>query len=179
MKKFVKLAAAANPNILELLYIPEEHHIFVHDMFKLLLESRDLFLSKKARHSYSGYAFSQVNKCKSHSKHGTLREKYKSGSDLDPYDCKYAAHTCRLIMNGAEILKSQTLTPSFTGEHLELLKKIRAGKYFKNAQEFYDFIWDTDTKMSKLYDASTLRHSPDFDKINEVLINIHERMFSE
>ena len=175
--KFTRLAAGANPNILELLFIDEEYHLFVHDSFKPFLENRGVFLSKKAKHSYSGYAMSQVKKCKSHSTHGTLREQYKVGPENDAYDSKYAMHTCRLALNGLEILENEWLTPSFTGESLEFLKEVRAGNVFANAQEFFKYVEDLDKNMAAVYETSNLRHTPNFDVINNLLITTYRNVY--
>jgi len=68
IRKFVKLAADCNPNIIELLYVcPED--ILVFDMVaEPLFLARDLFLSARARYSYSGYAISQLKRIKTHRK---------------------------------------------------------------------------------------------------------------
>ena len=66
IRKFFKLAADCNPNILEVLYAPEKCHVFSTQWSDLLLDNRDLFLSKKARFSYAGYAHSQLKRLKGH-----------------------------------------------------------------------------------------------------------------
>lgn len=64
--KFIKLATAANPNILELLFINPEDHQFVSPLGEELISHRDLFLSKKVKHTFSGYAYSQIARIKLH-----------------------------------------------------------------------------------------------------------------
>ena len=56
LQKFVKLAADCNPNIIELLYMPLRHCLFLNLSGEQLLSARDMFLSKKAKHTFSGYA---------------------------------------------------------------------------------------------------------------------------
>lgn len=64
--KFFKLAADCNPNALEILFTNDEDHLFVNDLGKRLLANREMFLSKKAKHTFSGYAMSQLKRIKSH-----------------------------------------------------------------------------------------------------------------
>lgn len=66
--KFIKLASDCNPNMIELLYLDESSYIFRSPEFERLQEVRDLFLSKKARFTFSGYAFSQIKRIKTHKK---------------------------------------------------------------------------------------------------------------
>jgi hypothetical protein len=68
LNKFVTLAAACNPSIVEYLYTDEENILFTSEAYRKLRENRHLFLSKKARFSYSGYAIAQLKKLKSRDK---------------------------------------------------------------------------------------------------------------
>ena len=66
LKKFVELALDCNPNIIELLYIPDRHVLFADEWGRLLRDNSGLFLSKKARHTFAGYAFAQLKRIKRH-----------------------------------------------------------------------------------------------------------------
>lgn len=66
LPKFVKLALDANPNILELLFAAEKHYRYLNEYGQRLLEARDLFLSKKAKFTFSGYGFSQLKRIERH-----------------------------------------------------------------------------------------------------------------
>ncbi len=68
IQKFFKLLKDNNPNIIELLYMPNDVIEYKHDIYKELENSRHLFLSKKAKHTYSGYAFAQLKRIKGHNK---------------------------------------------------------------------------------------------------------------
>jgi uncharacterized protein len=75
--KFCKLAANVNPNIIELLWSDEgDRFVFEKPMVKLF-QNRDLFLSSKAKFTFSGYAFAQAAKIERHRKwilEGELKE---------------------------------------------------------------------------------------------------------
>lgn len=66
LQKFMKLAADSNPNIIEILYTDPSAWVLSTPVFKELVDNRHLFLSTKARHTFSGYAISQLRRIKSH-----------------------------------------------------------------------------------------------------------------
>jgi predicted nucleotidyltransferase len=68
LQKFVKLAADANPTICEMLFVEESDILYLHPLGLKLRDNRDLFLSTKAKHSFGGYAFSQILRIKNHQK---------------------------------------------------------------------------------------------------------------
>ena len=65
LEKFIKLAADCNPSIIELMYMPEDCIRLKTKTMDKLIENRGLFVSKKAYHTFSGYAFSMLHKAKS------------------------------------------------------------------------------------------------------------------
>lgn len=66
IRKFCNLAADCNPNIIETLFVDESDIRVLHPAGKLLRDNRDLFISKKARHTFSGYAIAQLKRIKTH-----------------------------------------------------------------------------------------------------------------
>jgi uncharacterized protein len=66
LKKFVQLLAGANPNILELLWLKQ--YPVKTAVGAYLIQHRQIFLSKRVKHTYSGYAFAQIKKIESHRK---------------------------------------------------------------------------------------------------------------
>lgn len=66
LKKFFKLCADCNPNILELLYIPEQFTLYKDNRWDYIVQNRNLFLSKNIKHRFLGYAFSQLDAIKRH-----------------------------------------------------------------------------------------------------------------
>lgn len=64
--KFVQLALNANPSCQEILFTDESDHIFVNKDGQKLLDIKDLFISKKARYTMGGYAFSNLKRLKLH-----------------------------------------------------------------------------------------------------------------
>jgi hypothetical protein len=68
LKKFVTLAADVNPNIIETLWSPEDCNRIVKWPYERLKANRSLFVSRKAFHTFSGYAYSQIRKAKGQNK---------------------------------------------------------------------------------------------------------------
>lgn len=68
IKKFLKLCADCNPNMIELLFMDEDCILFCSPEMEKILEHRDKFISKKARFSFSGYAISQLKRIRTHRK---------------------------------------------------------------------------------------------------------------
>jgi hypothetical protein len=68
VRKFVALAADCNPNIIEMLFTDDADVIVTTPAWEGLRERRALFVSQKARHTFSGYAMSQLKRIKTHRK---------------------------------------------------------------------------------------------------------------
>lgn len=62
IRRFIELCCTANPTVLELLYSPEDMIEYKNPVFDMLLEKRDMFLTKSCKHSFGGYATSQIRK---------------------------------------------------------------------------------------------------------------------
>jgi hypothetical protein len=60
--RFVELLYKNNPNLLELLNTPEDCILYEHPLFKKLAPA--LFLSKKCKDTFAGYAMSQIKKAR-------------------------------------------------------------------------------------------------------------------
>jgi len=64
IRKAFKLTSDCNPNMLDLLYTEERFLQSMHPCWASVMENRDKFLSKKARYTYTGYAFAQLKRIK-------------------------------------------------------------------------------------------------------------------
>ena len=87
LQKFVKLAASANPTILETLFVSESDILYMHPLGIKLRDNRDLFLSTKVKHSFSGYAYSQILRLKNH--HKWINDPQVQPKQEDYYITKY------------------------------------------------------------------------------------------
>lgn len=64
LRKFVRLALGANPNILELLWT--DSYIKLTPLGQILVDNREAFLSKKVAYSFTGSAASQLHRIRQH-----------------------------------------------------------------------------------------------------------------
>lgn len=89
------------------------------------------------------------------------------------YDSKHAVHLIRLLRMGCEILEGKgVLVDRRIAGDSEELKYIRAGniKY----DDLLDLVSKEETKLNNLYETSTLQKSAQYDKIEELLIELVE-----
>ena len=66
LRKLCRLAAAANPTLLELLFTDPADHRVVTPEGERLLAARERFLSRRVKDSFAGYALSQLARIKTH-----------------------------------------------------------------------------------------------------------------
>jgi hypothetical protein len=64
LRRVVELLAQANPNILELLFMPEDCVLKSSPEMQSLVAHRGLFISKQCADTHAGYAMSQIRKAK-------------------------------------------------------------------------------------------------------------------
>lgn len=69
LTKFFKLAAASNPNVVEVLFVDDADIIYMNDLGAEIRANRDKFLSKRIKNTFAGYAFSQLKRIKLHRKY--------------------------------------------------------------------------------------------------------------
>lgn len=62
LKQIITLLSNCNPNTVELLGTRQEEILYITEEGRLLRKNADLFLSKKAGHSFGGYAISQLRR---------------------------------------------------------------------------------------------------------------------
>ncbi|MCU9612564.1 nucleotidyltransferase domain-containing protein [Caldibacillus lycopersici] len=163
INKFVKDAIKGVPNNLELLFMQTNDYLKVTELGKMLINNRQLFLSKRVYKKYNGYAQSQIKKLsKPHSTH-TIGTEAR-------YDTKMFMHSIRLLTSAIEILE----TGNFHTYHpkRQLLLDCRNGKYsFSEAMELIQYY---DQKLQVAYRTSSIPEEPDVSQINNLLISINK-----
>lgn len=68
LRRVIELLTQANPNILELLYMPDDCVIRSSAEMNLLIESRQIFITRKCADTHAGYAMSQIKKARGQNK---------------------------------------------------------------------------------------------------------------
>lgn len=216
--KYFQLITENNPNMIDSLFVSPNCVLHCSEAANMLRENRQLFLHKGCWHKFKGYAFSQLNKCKTRDAepiladmlafeqkhnldHGEIfdknittlvtygakaqdieeyrrlyadietKKKRALNTKLFGYDVKFAYHIIRLLSEVEEILTDHTLTLD-RYDRREMLKDIRAGNW--SLQQIRDYFVNKEKELDKLYQSSTLRHSPDESAIKQLLLNILE-----
>jgi hypothetical protein len=95
LAKFFKLCADANPNIMEMLFVPKDKTIFSTYIWEMIVGNKNLFLSKNIRYRFAGYAISQLEKIKRH------REWFINPPDHKPTRKEYDLSNSPLVSEGA------------------------------------------------------------------------------
>jgi len=167
-KKFVSLLLKSNPNVMSLLWVRDNHYIERHEYGKTLIENRDLFVSKKAYHSFTGYAYSQLKRMTHLATEGYMGEKRKKLVEKYGYDCKNAAHCIRLLKMGMEFLTEGKL--NVFREDAPWLLEIKRGMWK------LEDVKDEAKRLFALADEAFVRTSlpsePDYDKVNDMVKTI-------
>lgn len=60
--KLVTLLLSCNPNTIEMLGCKPEHYFYINDIGKAMIDNRKLFISRRAIHSFGGYANQQLRR---------------------------------------------------------------------------------------------------------------------
>lgn len=102
------------------------------------------------------------------------RNKKKSDEGLN----KHAMHLVRLLIMGIEILEGKGIN-TYREKDREQLLEIRNGKYQKEDgsfyKEFFDMVDNLEKKLKYAADNSPLPNKPDFNKIEELVIEINKK----
>jgi uncharacterized protein len=151
--EYLQLGTKSNANTLKSLgpsYIKDE-----------FLEEAD----KELKFYYANKEWEQFEQWKKHRNKSRAELEIKFG-----YDTKHAMHLCRLYRMGKEILESGKVLVDRTSIDAEELRDIRKGAWSYEQIEEYSHKMDEDLNI--LYKTSNLQKSPQFSKINELLIEI-------
>jgi predicted nucleotidyltransferase len=138
IRKYFKLMAACNPSIIESAFVDPKDVFICHPLAQTIIDKRDAFLSRRARHTFSGYAISQLKK---------MELDKKADRSMN---CKHAMHLVRLLRMGMEILRGEGVQV-FRPDREELLE-IRNGAW--TYEQLVDYAYMMDTKLGEAEKSS-------------------------
>ena len=166
--KFVKLLLKSNPNVLSLLWIRENHYLERYDYGKILVDNRDLFVSKEAYKSFTGYAYAQLKKMEKFNFNGYMGKKRKALVDKFGYDTKNASHCIRLLKMGVEFLTTGEL--NVFRSDASMLLRIKTGKWT------LEQVKAEAMRLFKLADEAYVRSKipdrPSYDKVESIVKDV-------
>jgi len=168
IQKFVRLLLKNNPNVMGLLWLPDNLYIKKTPSGQLLIDNRDIFSSKLAYKSFTGYAYSQLKKMQNCKHEGYMGEKRKALVEEFGYDTKNAAHLIRLLRMGTEFLATGQV--NVQRPDASQLIDIKQGKYSLEKVKYMAEKLFEKTEEALIH--STLPCGPDHDKAEEILVEI-------
>lgn len=127
IRHFVRLLVKNNPNVLGMLWLEPNYYTKLTDAGKKLIENRELFSSKEAYRSFTGYAYSQLHKMTHGAHKGYMGDKRKKLVEQFGYDTKNASHLIRIQKMGIEFLMTGKM--NVMREDNTYLVDIKQGKY--------------------------------------------------
>jgi hypothetical protein len=169
-RKFVRLLAKQNPNVLCLLWNEPEDYLHLSPAGRLLIENRNLFRARPhAYNSFVGYAYGQIRGIVPGEYKGFMGAKRKSLVDKYGFDPKRAAHAVRLLRMGIEYLSLGILKVRRTDD-VGLILDIKQGKWSLDKVKAY-----TDSLIVQMKDVgemgkSALPESVDIDAVNDLVV---------
>lgn len=177
-RKFVRLLMQANPNVLSLLWNEPRHFLVAEQEGLDLLAARQMFVSRKAYHAFTGYAYSQLKKMQNGACQGYMGDKRKKLVDKFGYDTKNAAHLIRLLRMGIEFLRDGRLyvDRGLVGDAPQLLSIKRGEWPLGQVKGEADALF---ARAATAYDECKLPAGPDRDGIERLLVSIVSRRLAK
>lgn len=165
IKRFMELAIKGAPNVLEILFSNPENILYCDEKIgKMLLDNRDMFLSKRIYYSFKGYA------------KNALKDAEKRLETNPKKADKYAMHYIRLCLEVITLLNGNDLTDVLKNNR-DMLMWIRNGSMRhgnKFTEEFYESVRDFENLLEKAYQNSPLPDTVDIKKVSEVLVEMNK-----
>lgn len=156
--KIFQLAADNNPNILDMLWVPDHCLTHIDGVGEHIRKNRRHFLHKGSYHRFRGYAHQQFKRLEN-SPRKDLIEQYG-------YDTKFAYHIVRLALQAEQILEQGDMDFSVNAP---FIKEVRKGT-FKNVDELREWYKAKETDLDKLYNESKIPYKADKKFLKDILL---------
>lgn len=170
LRHYTSLAAQGNPTLMTLLFTPT---LISPDTIELQT-NRDMFLSKRLVARHIGYADNMTARLTGGKAPRTNRPELVAAHG---YDTKAAMHAIRLLMQGHEMLTTQTMQMPMRHDQRTYLLALRNGAIPK--QEALNAIQHWKRAIREAETTTTLPDQPDYDRINRWLIKTHHQQWEQ
>jgi predicted nucleotidyltransferase len=171
-RKMIRLLAQGNPNVLSLLWLPENLYLLRTDAGRLLIENRDAFVGRHAYMPFIGYAKGQLHRMTHFPdvKQAYMGEKRAQLVERHGYDTKNAAHLIRILRMGIEFLRDGQLIVDRGGYDATELLDIKRGEWsIERVGEEAERLF---RRAEDVADRSTLPLRPDPDRVNQLCVEV-------
>lgn len=177
LRKYVRLAAAGNPSILALLFVPRDEQVVTTELGLELQALAPSIVSRLAGKRYLGYMNSQRMRLTGERGGGHGRRGGAKRPELieaHGFDTKFAMHMARLPIQGIELLSTRKITFPVPEPHRTWLRQVREG--FVPLEEVLAKTAEFEKKLTWLTEGSAhVRDVPDYEAINRFLRNAYRR----
>ncbi|MFN3651712.1 MAG: DNA polymerase beta superfamily protein [Armatimonadota bacterium] len=165
--KYFRLLLKANPNVLALLWERDEEVLYCHPLFARLREQRELFSSRRAAATITGYAQSQIAGLHKMKKAGYMGERRAELRERFGYDVKMASHALRLLQMGCEFLETGQLR-IYRTDDAWIYKEVKQGKWplERVEQRATELLADLERRTA----TSPLPEHPDLEACERLLV---------
>ncbi len=172
----------------QMYHFQEKYTEFTGESIRLYLDKSDkeefdeeIFMDITLTHyplrDFHGIYSEMSNVVKDYSKLNN-RNKKKDDKHLN----KHAMHLIRLLLMGSEILEGKGIN-TYRSHDREFLLEIRNGKFQKEdgsfRQEFFDLVDVLEKRLQYAAENSSLPSKPDYNKVEEMVIEINKRNISK
>lgn len=175
VRKFLSLALKNNPTILLAFFVPPEHIRYITLDGANLRRLYPLIVSRQCIGPFQGYMKQQHERLL-----GLRGQRNVTRPELVNaygYDTKYAGHIIRLGFQGVELLRTGKLTLPMPEPERQLVVNVRTGMY--TLAHVSELIIEAEESLKRAAIETELRPYPDREAVQEWMVNLYLREFSE
>jgi hypothetical protein len=169
LRKYARLAAAGNPTILLLLFIPREHLVVETPLGAQLQRLAPAFASRRAVVKFLGYMNNQRERLGG--SRGQMRVNRPELIAAHGWDVKYGMHALRLAYQGLEYARTGRLTLPMPEPARTRVFAVRRGEVPR--QEVLDEIASLEQETRQALEQSSLPGRPDSAAITRFLVHAY------
>lgn len=136
--RFIHLVIANNPNILEMLALPEDCILYCDPLFKKIIDNKYHFLSKRVKYTFAGYAIDQIRKARGYNK--------KMNWEMSKMTRKSVLDFCYIITTGGSKLFKEWLESWNKNAHIPETHEYFGLAAINHTRDLYAMYFDIDGK---------------------------------
>lgn len=193
IRRFFSFAADAHAWVLETLFVAPEDALVTSEIAAQIVANRQRFLSRKARHTFSGFAMAQLKRLRAHRRYiidppalgapdrngyeqwlAKRNPKRAALEDRFGYDTKFGMHVVRLMRMAREVLEDGVL--HVRRPDAEELRRIRDGAW--SFEELERFATESDAALDAIEARSPLPKTPDRVALDQLCCALVEQSFA-
>lgn len=169
LRHYVRLCLKQNPNVLQLLWLPDELVIHEHTWIGARLrEARHELLSRRVLKAVRGYARDEWRRIEGTAGQGYMGAKRKALAEERGYDTKAAAHVVRLLLTGIEVAK--TCRMSLPRPDADMIRAVKRGDW--TPAELTERVARLEGELDRAEERTQLREDVDREEMEDLLMGM-------